>query len=38
MTEQPRTLSRERLGHVSGVVDDATLQDVDTWLRDFLAL
>lgn len=36
MTEQPRTVSRERLGRVSGVVDDATLHDVDGWLRDFL--
>ncbi|WP_166844157.1 type II toxin-antitoxin system PemK/MazF family toxin [Isoptericola sp. BMS4] len=38
MTEQPRTLARERLGRVAGVVDDATLRDVDLWLRDFLAL
>lgn len=38
MTEQPRTLARERIGRVAGVVDDATMHDVDTWLRDFLAL
>jgi mRNA interferase MazF len=38
MTEQPRTLARERVGRVAGVVDDATLRDVDLWLRDFLAL
>jgi mRNA interferase MazF len=38
MTEQPRTLSRDRLGEPVGVVDDATLHDVDAWLRDFLDL
>lgn len=38
MTEQVRTIARDRLGDVVGVVDDATLADVDTYLRDFLAL
>lgn len=38
MTEQPRTLARDRLGSVSGSVDVATMSEVDRWLRDFLAL
>ncbi len=38
MTEQPRTVMRDRLvGHL-GVVDRATMREVDVWLRDFLAL
>lgn len=38
MTEQPRTVTRERIVDDSGTVDAATMQDVDRWLRDFLAL
>jgi mRNA interferase MazF len=38
MTEQPRTITRDRLVGVIGVVDSATMRDVDRWLRDFLAL
>ncbi len=38
MTEQPRTLARDRLASVSGSVDVATMSEVDRWLRDFLAL
>lgn len=38
MTEQPRTVARARLSRVAGLVDDATLRDVDGWLRDLLAL
>lgn len=38
MTEQPRTITRERLHGVIGVVDAATMAEVDRWLRDFLAL
>lgn len=38
MTEQPRTVTRERLFEVAGMVDTATMHDVDGWLRDFLAL
>lgn len=38
MTEQPRTLDRDRLVAVAGLVDEGTLVDVDLWLRDFLAL
>ena len=38
MTEQIRTLSRDRIVDVIGLVDDATLRDVDTYLRDFLRL
>lgn len=36
MTEQPRTLSRERLVGPSGRVDQATLIEVRDWLRGFL--
>lgn len=38
MTEQPRTVTRERLHDVIGVVDSATMGEVDEWLRDFLSL
>ena len=38
MTEQPRTVSRERLFDAIGMVDAATMHEVDRWLRDFLAL
>ncbi len=38
MTEQPRAVTRERLFDVVGTVDAATMHEVDTWLRDFLAL
>jgi mRNA interferase MazF len=38
MTEQIRTISRDRLDGIAGVVDDATLGDVDIYLRDFLGL
>lgn len=38
MTEQPRVITRERVVGVAGVVDAATMREVDVWLRDFLAL
>lgn len=38
MTEQPRTVGWERVVDVAGVVDVATMRDVDAWLRDFLGL
>lgn len=38
MTEQPRTVTRERLVGSIGVVDAATMRAVDGWLRDLLAL
>ncbi len=38
MTEQPRTVTRERLHDVIGVVDSETMGEVDGWLRDFLSL
>lgn len=38
MTEQPRTVTRDRLFDVAGIVDGATMTEVDGWLRDFLAL
>ncbi len=38
MTEQVRTISRDRVVAVSGAVDTTTLADVDEWLRAMLAL
>lgn len=38
MTEQPRTVTRDRLVGDIGAVDAATMRDVDGWLRDFLSL
>ncbi|NKE08558.1 MULTISPECIES: type II toxin-antitoxin system PemK/MazF family toxin [Kocuria] len=38
MTEQPRTVSRERLVGMAGTVDRSCMREVDMWLRDFLAL
>lgn len=37
-TEQPRTIDRGRVTAVAGSVDDATMREVDLWLRDFLGL
>ncbi|MFV0253026.1 MAG: type II toxin-antitoxin system PemK/MazF family toxin [Beutenbergiaceae bacterium] len=37
MTEQPRTVTRERLFHVAGMIDVEVMREVDGWLRDFLA-
>lgn len=38
MTEQPRTLSRDRLTGVAGRVSPECLRAVQTWLGDFLDL
>lgn len=38
MTEQPRTITRDRLVGTLGTVDATTMREVDGWLRDFLAL
>lgn len=38
MTEQPRTITGDRLISVIGTVDSDTMAAVDEWLRDFLAL
>ncbi len=38
MTEQPRTVTRDRLVGELGIVDSETMREVDRWLRDFLAL
>ena len=38
MTEQPRTISVERIERRVGDADSATAASVDTWLRDFLGL
>lgn len=37
MTEQPRTVSRSRLGGVIGRIDDECLGQILTWVTDFLA-
>lgn len=38
LTEQPRMITRDRLGSLLGRVDVTTMREVDVWLRDFLAL
>lgn len=38
MTEQPRTVSRERLTRVAGAVSPRCLAEVRIWLGDFLDL
>lgn len=38
MTEQPRTISRDRLGDVIGRLDSPCLAEIQTWLADFLDL
>lgn len=38
MTEQPRTLTRERITGIAGSVSDECLASVRTWLGDFLDL
>ena len=38
MTEQVRTIDRDRVHAVVGAVDDPTLREVDMWLRDFLGV
>jgi mRNA interferase MazF len=38
ITEQPRTISRERLGDQIGQIDDACLSSILQWLADFLDL
>ena len=38
MTEQLRTLPRDRLTHVAGGVDEETSDAIRTWLADFLDL
>ncbi|MDA2893232.1 hypothetical protein PDG61_20085 [Mycolicibacterium sp. BiH015] len=36
MTEQPRTISRERIATVAGTVDNDCLASIRQWLNDFL--
>jgi mRNA interferase MazF len=38
MTEQPRTISRDRLTGISGQVSRSCLDEVRSWLGDFLDL
>ena len=36
MTEQPRTISRQRIASVAGTVDNDCLASIRQWLNDFL--
>jgi len=38
MTEQPRTIARERISRQAGAVAVPTLAAVDRWLQEFLGL
>lgn len=38
MTEQPRTITRGRICDHAGEVDRRTMERIDQWLGDFLAL
>lgn len=38
MTEQPRTVSLERIARHAGTADRKTMVEVDQWLRDFIGL
>lgn len=38
MTEQPRTVDRQRITGTAGNVDLTTMKSIDLWLRDFLGL
>lgn len=38
MAEQPRTISGERVGRDAGLAGEATMAEVDQWLRDFFGL
>jgi mRNA interferase MazF len=38
LTEQPRTISRDRLTGLAGAVSHECLDEVDQWLRDFIGL
>lgn len=38
MTEQIRTISRRRLAHPAGAIDDEYLTAIRTWMGDFLNL
>ena len=38
MSEQPRTLSRDRITGIAGQVTDACLTEIRIWLGDFLDL
>lgn len=38
MTEQPRTLARDRITGIEGTVSASCLRDVRVWLGDFLDL
>jgi mRNA interferase MazF len=38
MTEQPKTITRDRIVGTAGTVSQSTMDEIDIWLRDFLQL
>lgn len=36
MTEQPRTISRQRIASLAGTVEDGCLRSIRQWLSDFI--
>src|SRR5947208_937445 len=38
MSEQPRTISRDRIRRESGIADRRSMAHIDVWLRDFLGV
>jgi mRNA interferase MazF len=38
MTEQPRTISLNRISDAAGRVDEETMDAITLWIRDFVAL
>jgi mRNA interferase MazF len=38
MTEQPRTISRDRISARAGRTDEATMDTITLWIKDFIAL
>jgi mRNA interferase MazF len=38
MTEQPRTISRDRISGRAGRTDEATMAAITLWIKDFIAL
>lgn len=38
MTEQPRTIARDRISGHAGTVSGSSMAEIDQWLRDFIDL
>jgi len=38
MTEQPRTISRDRISGTAGRADEATMDAITLWIKDFVEL